>query len=236
MGKNQYPQYRQLSGLAGGGYGLDANGRSSLSGPTAFSTPIAYVLGHDQVRLAVTSESFNSAPAFGVGTSNGKGLVAYGHTFGQVNIMASDVFKSHNLDQAYNLQASLIPLRRQPFGFSVGVQDVLGLGGSAGSGLPTDRFSSQSVFVVSTYRWDTARRPIYISAGIGTRRFAKSFSSASYQFLKPLRGWVEYDGWGFNEGVLLTGRTGHGRAQLEFNGNVGLIRGRFLTLGAGIGF
>lgn len=236
VGVNQFPQYRQLSGLAGGGYGLNFDGRSSLDGPTAFSTPIAYVLGHDEFRLATTSESFNSAPAFGIGVSNGKALISHGHTFGQFNIMASDVFKSHDLDQAYSLQAGIIPLHHERFGFSIGVQDILGQGGSAGNGLPTDRHSSQSVFAVTTYRIDTQRRPIYISAGIGTRRFGKSFKSASYQFLKPLRGWVEYDGFGFNEGILLTGHTGRGRQSLEVNGNIGLIRGRYFTFGGGIGF
>lgn len=236
LGKNQYPQYRQLSGLSGGGYGVSADGRSSLEGPTAYSTPIAYVPGHDQIRLSFSSQSFDSAPNFAVLHANGKGIVSYGHTFGQFNIMASDTFKSHNLDQAYNLQAGIIPLRGEKLGFSIGVQDILGLGGSAGEALPTDRYSSQSVFMVGTYRIDTARRPIYFSAGIGTHRYTKSFESASYQFLKPLRGFLEYDGWGLSEGLLLTGHTGHGHSALELNANVVLIRGRFLTIGASIGF
>ena len=225
-----------LLSLSGDGYGLDPDGRTSLDGPTAFSTPVAYVLGHDQFRLAVASESFNSSPAFGIGVSNGKGLIAYGHTFGQFNLMASDVVKSHSLDQSYNLQAGIIPRHQERLGFSIGVQDILGLGGSAGQGLPTDRNSSQSLFAVTTYRIDTLRRPIYVSAGIGTRRFGKSFESASYQFLKPLRGWLEYDGFGFNEGILLTGHTGRGRKSLELNGNLGLIRGRYFIVGAGFGF
>ncbi len=236
VGANQFPQYRQISGLAGGGYGLDQTGRSSLSGPTAFSTPIAYVLGHDEFRLGVSSESFDSAPNWGANHANGKGLVSYGHTFGQFNIMATDLFKSHTLDQAYNLQVGIIPLRNQQPGFSLGIQDITGTGGSAGEGLPTDRHSSQSVFAVTTYRIATRRRPIYVTAGIGTHRFAKAFASASYQFLKPLRGWIEQDGWGFNEGILLTGRTGRGRTSTEFSANVGLIRGRYFTFAVGIGF
>ena len=59
----QYPQFRNLSGLAGGGYGVDVEGRASLSGPTAFSTPVAYVMGHNQWRIVGATMSFQR-PAF----------------------------------------------------------------------------------------------------------------------------------------------------------------------------
>ena len=236
LGKNKYPQFRQLSGLSGDGYGLDEEGRRSSGGATAFSTPIAYVLGHDQIQLGVSSESFTSAPAFGIGVANGKGVIAYGHTFGQFNIMASDLLKSHDLDQAYSLQVGITPAKHQRLAFAVGAQDVTGTGGSAGAGLPTDRSSSRSLFAVTTYRTEAWRHPLYLSAGIGTHRFAQAFASASSQLARPLRTWLEYDGWGFNEGILLTGHAGRGRAKTEFNGTLALIRGRYFTMAVGVGF
>jgi hypothetical protein len=118
---------------------------------------------------------------------------------------------------------------------SIGVQDLLGTGGSAGTGLPTDGRSSQSVFGVLTYRLETGRRPVYLSAGIGSRRFRNSFQSASYQVSRSTRVWLEYDGFGLNEGALFTYRIG-GRNGPFLNTVVGLVRTQYLTLGLFIGF
>lgn len=236
LGKNQYPQYRNLSGLAGGGYGLDSQGYGSLSGPTAFSTPIAYVLGHDRIRLGIGALSFNGDPAFGGHRANGTGIITYGHSFGSVNIAFTDFIKSSKFDQAYNLQAGLVPFHDKPLAFSVGVQDVVGNGGSAGEKELTDRFSSQSVFLAATYRLVTTSAPVYFSAGIGTHRFGKAFASTSYRVARPLRLWLEYDGWGFNEGVLLAFRSGRRRTALETNATVGWVRGRYFALSLVFGF
>src|SRR5207249_2501548 len=80
-GPGRYPEYRNLSGLSGGGYGLNADGYGSLSGPTALSTPIGYVLGRDQFRFQGAQASFTGSPEFGEHKSNGTGAFAYGHTF-----------------------------------------------------------------------------------------------------------------------------------------------------------
>ena len=236
IGPGQYPQYRQISGLAGGGYGLDEAGRESLSGPTAFSTPIGYVLGHDRFQIAASLESFNSTPAVGIGTSNGHALVSYGHTFGAFNVMASDLVKSHYLDNAYNVQAGVLADSRSGLALSVGVQDVRGVGGSAGYGIPTDMNSSRSLFGVMTGRLRSWGGTYYLSAGAGTHRFGKGFASVSHQIVVPVRTWVEYDGWGINEGVLITRPMRAGKAALAFNGDVALIRSRFFTISTGIGF
>src|SRR5579862_2630816 len=132
LGANQYPQYRNISGLAGGGYGVDALGYASLSGPTAYSTPTAYVLGHDQFRLGIGKISFDSDPDWNSNHSNGKGIVTFGHTFGQFNFTFTDLFKSLSRDQAYNLQIAYQPSKHAVLVPSIGVQDLLGHGGSAG--------------------------------------------------------------------------------------------------------
>src|SRR5690242_16955907 len=102
VGPGQYPQFRNLSGLAGGAYGLDAEGEGSLSGPTAYSTPIAYVLGHDQFRIGIGKASFSTSPNFDNNHSNGKGIFTFGHTFGSFNFAVTDFIKSAQWDQAYN--------------------------------------------------------------------------------------------------------------------------------------
>src|SRR5947209_20214071 len=49
-GPEHFPQFRNLSALAGSGFGADSKGYSTLSGPTALSTPVAPVLSHTQFR------------------------------------------------------------------------------------------------------------------------------------------------------------------------------------------
>jgi len=236
IGFNQFPQFRNLSGLSGGGYGLDEWGRGSLSGATAYSTPIAYVLGHDQVRLNIGYMSFDSLPRFSSDNINGSGTVVYGHTFGSFNVAISDMFKSNSLDQAYNLQVGFIPPRHWPVTLSVGVQDWQGNGGSAGETEPTDKNSAQSYFGVMTYKIATKRSPLYVSLGVGTHRFARVFESASYQVLEPLRVWVEQDGYGVNFGLLYTYKPHKSPSSFEWNTTVGFVKGQYFTIFTGIGF
>lgn len=237
LGKNQYPQYRNLSGLAGGGYGTDAQGRRSESGPTAFSTPTAFVLGHDSFFFADGGANFRGALSLDERRLNGTVVGTYGHTFGQFNIAFTDFIKSYALDQVYNLQIGLIPVHKNRLGFSIGVQDGQGRGGSAGAGQPTDRNSSQSIFGVFTYPVDVGSiHPLFVSAGVGTHRFGNGFGSASYWVGGPLRTYLEYDGFGFNEGILLYQKVGRGRGSFDVNGNVGLLRGKFLAFSLGVGF
>lgn len=237
FGKNQYPQYRNISGLAGGGYGTDAGGYPSITGPTAFSTPTAYTLGHDHAYLGIGGINFRGVPSFDTNRSNSSGVVMYGHTFGQFNFAVTDFLKSASLDSAINLQASLIPLHKNRLGASLGVQDLLGLGGSSGTGTPTDRYSSQSVFFAFTYPISTGGdHPLYLSGGLGTHRFSKGFGSASYYVGGPLRAWLEYDGFGLNEGILLTHKIGRGHGSVNLNGNIGFVRGKYFLFSGGIGF
>jgi hypothetical protein len=235
-GPDQFPQFRNLSGLAGGGYGVDAGGNGSLAGATAYSTPIGYVLGHDQFRIGIAKLSYDSGPNWDNGHSNGKGIITFGHSFGQFNFTFTDLFKSLVLDQAYNLQIAYQPSTSAVLVPSIGVQDLLGHGGSAGIGNPTDNAISRSIFGVLTWRIDLPRRPLFLSAGGGNHRFSKGFASTSYQVAGPLRGWLEYDGWGFNEGFLLTYRTRVASKPMEFNADLGLVRGRYLAIAGVIGF
>src|SRR5271166_4257866 len=80
IGAGDYPQFRVLSGLAGGSYGVDERGYGSLSGPTAYSTPTAFVLGRDQFEIGIGKTSFSLEPNFDNNHSNGKGIISYGHT------------------------------------------------------------------------------------------------------------------------------------------------------------
>ncbi len=236
-GPEHFPQFRNLSALAGSVFGADARGFSSLSGPTALSTPVAHVLGHNQFRIAGGAMSFTSSPELGESKSNGTFYLMYGATLGRFNIAISPMFLSGGLDRAWNLQAQLIPDDKSHVAFSIGVQDIDGTGGSAGEGFPAeDGRSSRSFFGVATYRVDTSKSPVYVSAGVGTRRFRAAFASLSHQIAQPVRIYAEYDGFGINDGVLFSWKSGAAKRSPEVNAGIGFVRSRYFTLMAGVGF
>ena len=64
----------------------------------------------------------------------------------------------------------------------------------------------------------------------------KDFGSASYYVGGPLRTWLEYDGFGLNEGILLTHKVGKGHGSFNLNGSIGFVRGKYFLFSGGIGF
>lgn len=235
-GPDRFPQFRHLSGLAGAGYGTDEQGYPSLSGPTAFSTPTAYVLGHAHLRIAGARTSFDGLPRLGGARANGTWYATYGHSFGRVNVAISDMVLSSASDQVYNWQIGYVPEPETPVAFSIGMQDWAGTGGSAGQDVPGDNRSSQSVFGAATLRVPIGGSPLYVSGGVGSRRFHHGFASVSCQVAPPVRVWAEHDGFGFNTGALYSLRVGEGRRSAELNVLAGVVKMRFFTLAAGIGF
>jgi hypothetical protein len=235
-GSQQFPQFRNLSGLAGGGYGVDINGRPSLEGPVAYSTPVAYVLGHDHFFVAGAKTSYSAKPQFKSVLTDGTVIGTFGHTFGNVNVTVTDMLLSEQNDQAFNFQFEYIPPASSRWAASVGVQDAGGGGGSAGNSFPDDGRSSRSVFAVATYRTELSARPLYLSAGMGTNRFKRPFGSISYPLAPHLRAWMEHDGYGFNTGGLFTMKLGEGRRTPDLNVGAGFIKSRYFTFSAGLGF
>ena len=237
----QYPQFRNLSGLAGGGYGVDVEGHASLSGPVAFSTPVAYVMGHNQWRIIGATMSHNALPSIDRDLGDGRGsnvtyAISYGQTFGRVNFLATYMIKSSAGDSAYNFQAEWIPGRNARWAVSLGIQDVRGTGGSAGEGYPTDRLSSRSPFGVATYQISAGKNPVFVSVGLGRHRFGRGvFGSLSWQAAPSSRLWVEQDGYGINAGVLLAVRP-FKHQRTELTASLGLVRGQYFLISGGIGF
>jgi hypothetical protein len=215
---------------------VDAKGRPSLSGPISLSSPVAHVLGHDHLFLMAERTSLVNSPEIRNTLTNGTLCVTYGHTFGTVNVALSDLIINARGKQVFNIQASLIPRGASRLIASLGVQDFIwGGGGSSGEKVAGDTKSSRSVFGVITYRLGDSH-PLYLSAGIGTRRFDQGFASLSYQLLEPLRAFLEHDGFGLNTGLLATWRFGTGRASTEVGVRVGIVQQRWITLGGTLGF
>src|SRR5258708_7812029 len=108
-GPERFPQFRNLSGLAGSGYGVDISGNPSLSGPTALSTPVAHVLGHNHIQISGGKMSFSGSPELSSSNSNGTAFAAFGASFGHVNLAGSVMFLSDLGDNVFNLQAQYVP-------------------------------------------------------------------------------------------------------------------------------
>ena len=157
-GKDLFPQFRVLSGLPGGGFGVGKDGIPSINGALAFTTPIGYSLGARRFAVTFGSVSFDRRfRAIDSGGSNTQG----GSGNGTLAAMAgfeiprwgrftvSHTYLSSIGDNAQNLPWQL-PIREDRVGVSIGVQDITGKGGSSGENLPGDGASSRSIYVAAT--------------------------------------------------------------------------------------
>lgn len=237
-GRHQYPQFRVFSGLPGGGYGLLPNGTPGIGGAAALATPIGYTLGsHGAIGLFNTTDNSDPLHLDESGraeSSNGSLQLSYGSSYRDYHASLGVFVLSTARDTAFNVQVS--PPRFGRLGVAVGVQDLSGGAGSAGTGYPSDGDSAQSIYGVGTYDFGHG---IYASAGIGTHRFDKGFANASAPLTPRLRATVEHDGFNFNEGLLYgTGPfKGLGRlsdAQATFF--LGLVQTRYATVGVTLTF
>lgn len=202
-GPDRFPQFRGLSGLSGGGYGVDQDGRASFRGAMAYSTPIGHTLGRWSIAAGTGLVSidrkyrFGSFKDSGTRDGNGTGFATVGLDLEQAGSLAFGFTLLSGVgDNVSNIQYS--PRLTGPIKCSVGVQDLGGSGGSAGEGRPGDTDSSRSIYGAVTWQ---IKDGIYLTGGAGTRRFQKGFGSLSAGLGRNFRGLVEHDGWNFNYGI-----------------------------------
>ena len=105
----------------------------------------------------------------------------------------------------------------------------------SGTGVPGDERTSTSFFGVATIRATDGENPLWISAGVGNKRFRNGFINASAAVAKPVRLWAEYDGFDPNFGALFTLHSGGGDRPTEFTILVGMVK-KYPTLAFGLGF
>lgn len=196
-----------MSGLPGGGFGVNSLGNPDTNGAIAISTPIAYSLSNWSVVLGGSIVSHNSKFEFlrhnkddFVNGGNGTAQFMVGiplNRFG--SLTASFMALSGVGDNAFNFHYTP-PGMTGPVQVGFGVQDIRGNGGSAGASFPSDKESSTSVYAVGTYK---APHDSYVSLGVGTRRFSPVFGSASVGVIPGVKGVLEYDSFNWNYGVSL---------------------------------
>ena len=235
-GKDQFPEFRTLSGLVGGGFGVKLDGSPSFGGAMALSTPIGPSLGPGRFAFAAGSTSDNhTLRFFNTSRSNGtlSGMFGIGSPIG--NLTVGGMVLSSLGDNVLNLQFS--PRLNTPdFSLGIGVQDVFSTGGSNGQAIDnaTGGGNSRSIYAVGTTKFAEGG---YVSFGIGTRRFRNGFSNVSYNVVPFLKGIAEYDGFNWNYGVGVNlgsfniGSASNGDTERKLNatGFLGLVRGKYPT-------
>lgn len=241
-GTGAYPQFRNLSALPGGGFGVTPEGEPGLAGALSYSTPIGYSLGSGRFAFGLSNISPDNRLRFadlgGWSTTQDGGnatmAIMGGVALGEFRLTASAMVLSSIWDNAFNFQLQ-VPTRVENLGLSVGLQDLFGDGGAAGGGVPGDDRSSRSVFAVGTLR---VGEDAYVSAGIGDNRFAQGFANASFRLSPSLKAFLEHDGYGAHYGLAwgspinlnLAGRRGNVVAM------VGQAEGRAAFWSLSIGF
>lgn len=237
-GPDNFPQFRGVSALPGGGICLMPDGNPGANGALAFSTPIGFALGHYRLNFGASVVS-NSGKFVGFRNSkgenegNGTAYVIGGAELGSAGrASVSFMVLSSFGDNAWNIQYQP-GQQKGPVWYSVGVQDVFGHGGSAGESIPGDSETSRSFYGVAT---GLIGENTYVSLGTGSRRFSKGFFNASTNIGRDYKGMVEHDGFNWNYGIACTLGTDRDDRARGFTVFLGYVRGKYLTWSVGASY
>lgn len=238
-GRQQYPQFRVLSGLPGGGFAVLPNGKTNSLGAAALTTPIGYTLGSGDYALGFFNTGVDNNPF--VSDRGGTEQKANGSAYGLGGIsyrgwhmaLGGMILSAHG-DSEANVQISPPNIGR--LGLSLGVQDLFDVAGAGGELIDSVvHDSSRSFYVVGTYG---IGRGSYVSVGKGERRFQGLFGNVSVPVSDRLRAVVEYDCFNWNGGLLYslgkTAKFGPNSTTVSSSLFLGAIRGKYGT--AGISF
>jgi len=200
-GPKQYPQFRTASGLPGGCFAVNAEGRFHVGGALALSTPIGYSLSRGQMVGLVSAMSYDSQFQFvdpnqsdelkGINGTMA-GMAGFSGKWGSATV--SYMVLSRILDSVINVQYQL-PLRDKKLGASIGVQDLFSKGGSMGDTYADDGKCSRSVFGAGTYRLAPGT---FLTLAYGNYRFDGVTGNVSFPLASRMKGCIEFDGYDWN--------------------------------------
>ena len=234
----QFPQFRDLSGLPGAGFGVLSDGTPSINGAMAISTPIGFSLGNGIFDGGLCSRSIDNQPMFiNLSTrshlpSSGRAVAMAGVHTPIGNLTGSFEVLSAIFDQVYNAQLQL-PLNWDKGGVSIGVQNFMNRGNAAAVGQPGEHNLSRSLFAVGTFEFAPHD---YISLGEGNVRWRGTFGNISIEPLPRMKLTTEYDTFGFNSGAAYSFGGIRGLKNTEFTLWAGLIQEHRCTVAVNFAF
>ncbi|HLO98601.1 MAG TPA: hypothetical protein VK171_08395 [Fimbriimonas sp.] len=205
LGPNRFPQFRDMSGLTGSGFAVDANGFVTTRGAISLSTPIGYTLASGKWAVGFASRSHNSKFAFinsdnaTANKSDGTGQIMRGWKVGNGNMALSSMWLSTELDSVQHIQWSPYITNDQAWGWSVGIHNWTQRGHAAGDSNPAaDAKNSLSVFFATT---KMVGEDNYLTLGVGTTRYKGLFGSYCHQLTDRSKFFIENDTFNFNYGL-----------------------------------
>ncbi len=192
----QYFQFRKMSSLSGGGFGVTVNGDPSIDGAMSFTTPIAYSLGGGYYQLGLGSRSNDNLPRFinlnntshNSSSGDAEFMAGISTNFGHFTFGYEAV--SYEKDTVFHLEYQL-PIKSDKLGVAVGSQDITNRqeGGA---------ISSRSFYEVNTYEY---AKGDHVSIGYGDARFHGPFFNTDYLINSKFKATFEYDTFTFNPGL-----------------------------------
>lgn len=237
-GKDRFPEFRTFSALPGVAYGVDEYGQPSIKGAMAISSPIAHSLGQDRWVFGIGNTSLRGGLRFFQdrnALADGTGWAITGVRTPYGNLTIGGMLLSTQRDTVLNLHFSP-KTEWENITVAVGAQDLFSTGGSSGEAidLPQGGGVSRSLYGVATLK---LLEGAYLSAGVGTRRFARGFFSASFNPIQNLSIAVENDGFNWNVGASY--RVAEFQLKnrpVTANVFVGQIRGKYWNWAFGLSF
>jgi hypothetical protein len=237
----QYSQFRNISGLPGGTFGVNPDGSPGISGAMGLSTPIAYSLGGGHFAGAIANTSYDGQFRFLTkAKKNDFGVKSNGTATGMAGIstpLGKFTLGMSVASGAFENSYSALFTPKQNNGkitLAFGAEGLFAAGGFIGPGLHSDVDRATSAFIVATA---DLGHGLYASAGTGTARFDKGFVNASYGIGGRFRAVVEHDGFGWNYGVgAEVAKIRIGKGAIRLNTFAGMVQSRYAFWSAGFSF
>jgi hypothetical protein len=201
---HRFPDFRFISGLPGGGYGVTPEGAPGFNGATQISIPVAYTpSGCSFIAAAHVGQLTDDFQLDLYGDDvNGNLTLALGLGKAGKGWYLADMETSSAWESAYNIQKQLQAASGKRPAVAVGLLDLLDqreFSSSQGDA------GARSFYVVGTKEIDWSDRPTYLTAGIGTGRFHnRPFGGLSHRLCERATGMVEYDGYSGNIGATVS--------------------------------
>lgn len=198
-----YHEFRHISGLPGGGYGVSPEGKLDFGGTLQLNIPVGYTPGAGQAAVSLHSMATSGGVRLGLGNSgdtDGTLTLGWGMSLGGHEVWVADMETAEKWESSYNVQVQVASPRGRRPGLAVGVVDLL----NQRPATVARPFAGEarSLYVAATHRTGAPDHPVYWTTGIGSGRFrSRLFAGVSYQASRRVKLVAEYDSWNVNVGT-----------------------------------